>query len=149
MKKISVALMCVLVMATAPFAAAQKMNACGATFPDPIYKKWFGAFGKANAGVQINYEANGSGAGVQGVTNGTVDFGASDMPMTDAELAAVKNGKILHFPTVLGAVVPIYNIPGVTQELKFSGPVLADIFLGTITKWSDKRIALEPGREFR
>jgi phosphate transport system substrate-binding protein len=149
MKKISVALMCVLVMTTAPFAAAQKMNACGATFPDPIYKKWFGAFGKANAGVQINYEANGSGAGVQGVTNGTVDFGASDMPMTDAELAAVKNGKILHFPTVLGAVVPIYNIPGVTQELKFSGPVLADIFLGTITKWSDKRIAAEnPGVKF-
>ena len=146
MKKISVALMCVLVMATALFAAAQKMNACGATFPDPIYKKWFGAFGKANAGVQINYEANGSGAGVQGVTNGTVDFGASDMPMTDAELAAVKNGKILHFPTVLGAVVPIYNIPGVTQELKFSGPVLADVFLGTISKWNDPRIVAEnPG----
>ena len=80
------------------------------------------------------------------MTDGTVDFGASDMPMTDQELAAVKNGKILHFPTVLGAVVPIYNLPGVTQELKFSGPVLADIFLGTITKWSDKRIAAEnPG----
>jgi phosphate transport system substrate-binding protein len=146
MKKISVALMCILVVATAPFAAAQKMNACGATFPDPIYKKWFGAFSKTHAGVQINYEANGSGAGVKGVTDGTVDFGASDMPMTDQELAAVKSGKILHFPTVLGAVVPVYNIAGVTQDLKFSGPVLADIFLGTIAKWSDKRIAADnPG----
>ena len=146
MKMMSVALMGLLVVATAPFAAAQKLNACGATFPDPIYKKWFGEFGKKNAGVQINYEANGSGGGVKGVTDGTVDFGASDMPMTDKELAAVKSGKILHFPTVLGAVVPIYNLPGVTQELNFSGPVLADIFLGTIAKWSDKRIAAEnPG----
>jgi phosphate transport system substrate-binding protein len=146
MKMMSIALMGLLVLATAPFAAAQKLNACGATFPDPIYKKWFGEFGKKNAGVQINYEANGSGGGVKGVTDGTVDFGASDMPMTDKELAAVKSGKILHFPTVLGAVVPIYNLPGVTQELKFSGPVLADIFLGTIAKWSDKRIAAEnPG----
>lgn len=146
MRTISVALMGLLVMATAPFAAAQKLNACGATFPDPIYKKWFSEFGKTHQGAQINYEANGSGGGVKGVTNGTVDFGASDMPMTDQELAAVKNGKILHFPTVLGAVVPIYNLPGVTQELKFSGPVLADIFLGSISKWSDKRIAADnPG----
>ena len=110
---------------------AQKLNACGATFPDPIYKKWFGEFGKAHAGVQINYEANGSGGGVKGVTDGTVDFGASDMPMTDQELAAVKSGKILHFPTVLGAVVPVYNLPGVSQDLKFSGEVLADIYLRT------------------
>ena len=146
MKTMSIALMGLLVVATAPFAAAQKLNACGATFPDPIYKKWFGDYGKSHAGAQINYEANGSGGGVKGVTDGTVDFGASDMPMTDQELAAVKSGKILHFPTVLGAVVPIYNLPGVTQELKFSGPVLADIFLGTIAKWSDKRIAAEnPG----
>lgn len=146
MKKMTLALMGILAVATAPFATAQKLNACGATFPDPIYKKWFGEFGKAHAGVQINYEANGSGGGVKGVTDGTVDFGASDMPMTDQELAAVKGGKILHFPTVLGAVVPIYNLPGVTQELKFSGPVLADIFLGTISKWNDPRIAAEnPG----
>src|ERR1035438_1071680 len=94
MRTISVALMGLLVVATAPFAAAQKLNACGATFPDPIYKKWFNEFGKAHQGVQINYEANGSGGGVKGVTNGTVDFGASDMPMTDQELAAVKSGKI-------------------------------------------------------
>jgi len=146
MKKLSLALTGLLVAATAPSASAQKINACGATFPDPIYKKWFGEFGKSHAGVQINYEANGSGGGVKGVTDGTVDFGASDMPMTDQELAAVKSGKILHFPTVLGAVVPVYNLPGVTGDLKFSGPVLADIFLGTIAKWNDKRLVAEnPG----
>jgi phosphate transport system substrate-binding protein len=149
MKTLSWALAGLLLALTAPFATAQKLNACGATFPDPIYKKWFGEFGKAHAGVQINYEANGSGGGVKGVTDGTVDFGASDMPMTDQELAAVKSGKMLHFPTVLGAVVPVYNLAGVTQDLKFSGPVLADIFLGTIAKWSDKRIAAEnPGVKF-
>ena len=103
---------------------------------------WFSEFGKTHKGVQINYQPNGSGGGVNGVTDGTVDFGASDMPMTDQELAKVK-GKILHFPTVMGAVVPIYNIPGVTQELKFSPEVLAGIFLGTINKWSDKRIAAD------
>jgi phosphate transport system substrate-binding protein len=100
-----------------------KINACGASFPDPIYEKWFSDYHKAHNDVQINYTANGSGGGVKGVTDGTVDFGASDMPMTDQELAAAK-GKILHFPTVLGAVVPMYNVPGVTQELKFSGPTL-------------------------
>ena len=146
MKKLDLALVGLLLAAMAQNAAAQKINACGATFPDPIYKKWFGQFGKAHPGVQINYEANGSGGGVKGVTDGTVDFGASDMPMTDKELAAVKGAKILHFPTVLGAVVPIYNIPGVTRELKFNGDVLAGIFLGTISKWNDKRIAAEnPG----
>jgi phosphate transport system substrate-binding protein len=133
--------------AAGPAAMAQKINACGATFPDPIYKKWFSIYGRTHSGVQINYEANGSGGGVKGVTDGTVDFGASDMPMTDQELAAAaKRGKILHFPTVLGAVVPIYNLSGVTQDLKFSGDVLAAIFLGTIGKWNDKRIAAEnPG----
>ena len=141
-KTTSVALAGVLMMALAPFAAAQKINACGATFPDPIYEKWFGEFGKTHKGVQINYQPNGSGGGVNGVTDGTVDFGASDMPMTDQELAKAK-GKILHFPTVMGAVVPIYNIPGVTQDLKFSPEVLAGIFLGTINKWSDKRIAAD------
>jgi phosphate transport system substrate-binding protein len=149
MTKLTWVLTGLLVASTAPFALAQKINACGATFPDPIYKKWFGEFGKAHAGVQINYEANGSGGGVKGVTDGTVDFGASDMPMTDQELAAVKSGKILHFPTVLGAVVPVYNLAGVTGDLKFSGPVLADIYLGTISKWSDKRIVAEnPGVKF-
>src|SRR5208283_1735662 len=143
MKKMSVALTVLVVMATAPFAAAQKINACGATFPDPIYEKWFSDYGKAHKGVQINYQPNASGAGVKGVTDGTVDFGASDMPMTDQELAAVKGKKILHFPTVMGAVVPIYHIDGVTQELKFSPEVLAGIFLGTINQWSDKRLAAD------
>src|SRR5262245_28742520 len=146
MKKSTVALMGAILATGAACANAQKINACGATFPEPIYKRWFNEFGKAHSGVQINYEANGSGGGVKGVTDGTVDFGASDMPMTDQELAAVKSGKILHFPTVLGAVVPIYNLPGVSQELKFSGNVLAGIFLGSISKWNDKRISAEnPG----
>ena len=125
--------------------AEVKINACGATFPDPIYERWFADYHKIHSDVQINYTANGSGGGVKGVTDKTVDFGASDMPMTDQELAAVK-GKIYHFPTVLGAVVPTYNIPGVTQELKFSGATLAGIFLGTIKKWNDKALAAEnPG----
>jgi phosphate transport system substrate-binding protein len=130
----------------ASIAIAQvKINACGATFPDPIYEKWFSDYHTANKDVQINYNANGSGGGVKGVTDGTVDFGASDMPMTDDELKAAK-GKILHFPTVLGAVVPIYNVPGVGKDLRFSGPTLAGIYLGKITKWSDKALVADnPG----
>jgi phosphate transport system substrate-binding protein len=139
----------VLAAAAVSLAIAQvKINACGATFPEPVYEKWFSDYHKAHNDVQINYTANGSGGGVNGVTGGTVDFGASDMPMTDQELAAAK-GKILHFPTVLGAVVPMYNVPGVTQELKFSGPTLAGIFLGTIKKWNDKALAADnPGVKF-
>src|SRR5690242_2437060 len=106
MRKTLLALTGLLLSVNLELATAQKINACGATFPDPIYKKWFGMYTKAHQGVQINYEANGSGAGVKNVTDGTVDFGASDMPMTDRELSRIKSGKILHFPTVLGAVVP-------------------------------------------
>lgn len=135
----------VLLAAGASYAIAQKITACGATFPDPIYEKWFSLYHTAHPEAEINYNANGSGGGVKGVTDGTVDFGASDMPMTDAELGAAK-GKIYHFPTVLGAVVPVYNVSGVSQELKFSGPSLAGIFLGKITKWNDKGIAADnPG----
>lgn len=136
----------VLAAAAVSLALAEvKINACGATFPDPIYEKWFSDYHNAHKDVQISYTANGSGGGVKGVTDGTVDFGASDMPMTDKELANAK-GKILHFPTVLGAVVPIYNVSGISQELKFSGPVLADIYLGKITKWNDKGIMADnPG----
>jgi phosphate transport system substrate-binding protein len=151
MKRTLFALAGLLGVVALQYAAPQmvKINACGATFPEAIYKKWFGEFGKAHSGVQINYEANGSGAGVKNVTEGTVDFGASDMPMTDKEIEAVKSGKILHFPTVMGGVVPIYNIPGVTQELKFSGDVLAGIYLGTIKNWNDKRLATDnPGVKF-
>jgi phosphate transport system substrate-binding protein len=116
-------------------AQAQQINGAGATFPAPIYTKWFSEYNK-KTGVEINYQAVGSGAGIRQITAGTVFFGATDGPMTnDQQLAAP--GKILHLPTVLGAVVPIYNIPGVSAELKFTGPVLADIFLGKITKWND------------
>jgi len=137
----------VVLAAGASFAFAQvKINANGATFPEAIYQKWFSDYGKSHSDVQINYTATSSGGGVKAVTDNTSDFGASDMPMTDQELAAVKGNKILHFPTVLGAVVPIYNITGVNQELKFSGPVLANIYLGKITKWNDKSLAADnPG----
>jgi phosphate transport system substrate-binding protein len=133
----------VLVAVGVSIAIAQvKITACGATFPAAIYQRWFSDYHKAHSDVQINYQDNGSGGGVKGVTDGTVDFGASDMPMTDQELSAAK-GKILHFPTVLGAVVPIYNITGVSGDLKFSGPVLAGIFMGKITKWNDKMIGAD------
>jgi phosphate transport system substrate-binding protein len=145
MKKAFVAGGVVLAIGASIAFAQTKIVACGATFPAAIYQKWFSDYGATHKGVQIDYTPNSSGGGVMGVTNATVDFGASDMPMTDQEQAAVK-GKILHFPTVLGAVVPIYNISGVSQELKFSGPVLAGIFLGKITKWNDKMIVADnPG----
>jgi phosphate transport system substrate-binding protein len=148
MKSMSIAVATLLAVVGPRLGAVDKINACGATFPDPIYQKWFGEFGRAHTDIQINYTANGSGGGVKGVTDGTVDFGASDMPMTDKELAAAK-GKILHFPTVMGAVVPVYNLAGVTQDLKFSPEVLAGIFLGSITKWTDKRLAGDnPGVKF-
>jgi phosphate transport system substrate-binding protein len=128
-------------------AAAQtaQINGAGATFPYPIYSKWFSEYNKLHPNVQINYQSIGSGGGIRQVTNQTVFFGATDGPMTNEQLLAAP-GKILHFPTVLGADVPIYNIPGVKSELKFSGPVLADIFLGKISKWNDRAIAaLNPG----
>jgi phosphate transport system substrate-binding protein len=128
--------------------AAQQINGAGATFPNPIYTKWFSEYNKLHSSVQINYQPLGSGAGIQQVTAKTVFFGASDAPMTDQQLSAAPS-KLLHFPTVLGGVVPIYNVPGVTQELKFSGTVLADIYLGKITKWSDPAIAKDnPGIKF-
>jgi len=126
-------------------SAAVQINGAGATFPYPIYSKWFAEYQKLHPDVAINYQSIGSGGGVQQVTKQTVFFGASDMPMTPEQLQAAP-GKILHFPTVLGAVVPVYNIPNVTAELRFSGPLLADIFLGKITKWNDAAIGkLNPG----
>src|SRR6202007_1407382 len=106
----------------------------------PIYSKWFDEYNKMHGNVQINYQSVGSGAGIRQVTNQTVFFGATDGPMTNEQLQAAP-GKILHFPMVLGAVVPVYNIPHVKAELKFSGQVLSDIFLGKITKWNDPAIA--------
>jgi phosphate transport system substrate-binding protein len=120
-------------------AQAQKLTAAGATFPYPIYSKWFSEYSSAHPGVEINYQSIGSGGGITQVTKGTVDFGASDMPMTDEMLASSKI-KLVHLPTVLGAVVPVYNVPGV-NDMRFSPDVLADIFLGKITNWNDPRIA--------
>ena len=126
-------------------ASAQSLNGAGATFPNPIYQKWFASYGASHGGVQINYQSLGSGAGIRQLIAGTVDFGASDGPMTDDQLAQCK-GKVLHIPTVLGAVVPAYNIPGVRQELKFSPATLAGIFLGKVSSWNDPAIAKEnPG----
>jgi phosphate transport system substrate-binding protein len=116
------------------------LNAAGATFPYPMYSKWFDQYHKLHPNIQINYQSIGSGGGIRQVLAHTVDFGASDGPMSDDQLA--KAGfRILHFPTVLGADVPTYNIPGVTAELKFTPEALAGVFLGTITKWNDPAIA--------
>jgi len=116
------------------------LNGAGATFPYPMYSKWFSEYHKAHPEVEINYQSIGSGGGIRQVLAGTVDFGASDGPMTDEQLAQAKT-KILHVPTVLGADVPACNIPGVTAELKFTPEALAGIFLGKITNWNDKAIA--------
>jgi phosphate transport system substrate-binding protein len=121
-------------------AQSTRINGAGATFPYPIYSKWFSEYNKLHTNVEINYQSIGSGGGIQQVTKQTVFFGATDGPMTAEQLQGAP-GKIMHFPTVLGAVVPVYNIPNLTAELKFSGPVLADIFLGKITKWNDPAIA--------
>jgi phosphate transport system substrate-binding protein len=127
-------------------SAQTTLNGAGATFPYPMYSKWFSDYHNAHSDVQFNYQSIGSGGGIRQVIAGTVDFGASDGPMTDEQLSQYKNGKLLHIPTVLGAVVPAYNVPGVTAELKFSPDVLADIFLGKITSWSDDRLKkLNPG----
>ena len=116
------------------------LNGAGATFPNPIYSKWFPEYA-TKTGVKINYQPIGSGGGIKQLQEQTVDFGASDAPMSDTELAAAKGGPVLHFPTVIGAVAIAYNLPEVQQQLKLTGPVLADIFLGKITKWNDSRIA--------
>src|SRR5947209_4114522 len=117
-----------------------QINGAGATFPFPLYSKWFSEYNKLHPNVQINYQSIGSGGGIRQVTNQTVFFGATDGPMTNEQLLAAPS-RILHFPTVLGADVPVYNVTGVSTALKFSGPVLADIFLGKITKWNDPQIA--------
>jgi phosphate transport system substrate-binding protein len=115
------------------------LTGAGATFPYPIYSKWFSDYNKIHSDIQINYQSIGSGAGIRQLLSGTVDFGASDAPMNDEQLGQAKT-KILHFPTVLGAVVPTFNILGVSQELNFPGEVLAGIYLGRITKWNDPEI---------
>ena len=137
-------LMTLSMAVAAPRATAQggavKLNAAGATFPTPIYTKWFDVYHTAHPNIEINYQSIGSGGGIRQLQSGTVDFGASDGPMSDEQLAQSKF-KILHFPTVLGAVVPTYNIAGITGELNFTQKALAGIYLGTITKWNDPEIA--------
>lgn len=121
------------------------LNGAGATFPQPIYNKWFSDYA-VKTGVKINYQSIGSGGGIRQLSEGTVDFGATDSPMSDEDMSKAKGGPIMHFPTVLGAVVITYNVPGLSQPLKLTGPVIADIFSGKITKWNDPRIAtLNPG----
>jgi len=133
-----IALLCLAL--SLPAIAQTTLNGAGATFPYPMYSKWFSEYHKIHPDVEINYQSIGSGGGIRQVLAGTVDFGASDGPMTDEQLAQAKT-KILHVPTVLGADVPAYNIPGVTAELKFTPEALAGIFLGKITTWNDKAIA--------
>lgn len=129
---------------SALFAAAamgaETINAAGATFPAPIYQKWFAEYKTAHPDVQVNYQAIGSGGGIRQLTEGTVDFGASDMPLTDEQIKGMKV-KPLHFPTVLGAVVLSYNVPGVTMGLKLTPEAIAGIYLGEVKKWNDPKIA--------
>ncbi len=129
------------VAATAAAAPIQ-INGAGATFPYPIYSKWFSEYNKLHPDIQINYQSIGSGGGIRQLTNQTVFFGATDGPMTPEQITAA-GFRVLHLPTVLGADVPVYNLPEVSAELKFSGPLLADIFLGKVTKWNDPSIVKE------
>src|SRR5579863_6871354 len=146
MRRILLILVCAFV--TLPAFGQTTLNGAGATFPYPMYSKWFSEYHKLHPDIQINYQSIGSGGGIRQVINGTVDFGATDGPMTDDMLKEAKS-KILHMPTVLGADVPAYNLPGVTAELKFTPEALAGIFLGRITKWNDKAIAAaNPGVNF-
>jgi phosphate transport system substrate-binding protein len=150
MRKLTLLLLCAFV--SQPLAAQTKLNGAGATFPYPIYSKWFSEYHGLHSDVEINYQSIGSGGGIRQVTEGTVDFGASDMPMTDAQLKEAQDKRktrILNLPTVLGADVPAYNIPGVSGEVKFTPEILAGIFLGRITKWNDKAItSINPGVNF-
>ena len=145
MKRFAGFLFAALAVAGAVWAqGALLINGAGATFPYPIYSKWFDEYHKKFSNIQINYQSVGSGAGIKQVTEGTVDFGASDGPMNDEQLKAYsdKHGSpVLHFPTVLGAAIPTYNIPGVNASLNFTPEALAGIFLGRITKWNDPAIA--------
>jgi len=133
-----IALLCVVL--AAPAFGQTTVNGAGATFPNPMYQKWFSEYHKAHPDIQFNYQSIGSGGGIRQVLAQTVDFGASDGPMTDEQLSQAKT-KILHIPTVMGAVVPAYNVPGVSTELKFTPEALAGIFLGKITTWNDPAIA--------
>ena len=146
MKRLTGALLAVLVLGVILCAAQNPLliNGAGATFPYPIYSKWFDVYHSKDPNIQFNYQSVGSGAGIKQVTEGTVDFGATDGPMNDEQMKAFQDKRktsILHFPTVLGAAVPTYNVPGVSSSLNFTPEALAGIFLGKITKWNDPAIA--------
>src|SRR5437016_2402811 len=144
MKRI-LAILALLAAATLANAQTVQINGAGATFPYPIYSKWFSDYHKAHPNAEINYQSIGSGGGIRQLSAGTVFFGASDGPMTNEQITGA-GFRIVHLPTVLGGVVPIYNVPEVSAELHFPGHVLADIFLGKITKWNDAAIrAANPG----
>jgi len=146
-RRIALLMFC-LALALPVLSQTVQLNGAGASFPNPIYVKWFTEYNKLHPDVQINYQSIGSGGGIRQVLAGTVDFGASDGPMTDEQLSQAKV-KILHIPTVLGSVVPAYNVPGVTGEIKFTPAVLANIFLGKITNWNDPALAkVNPGVKF-
>ena len=143
-----IAFLCLALALAVPAFAQTTLNGAGATFPNPMYQKWFSEYHKAHPDVQFNYQSIGSGGGIRQVLAQTVDFGASDGPMSDEQLGQAKV-KILHIPTVLGAVVPAYHVPGVDGEVKFTPEALAGIFLGKITTWNDKAItSANPGVNF-
>ncbi len=150
MRKLVLLLLCAIL--AVPALGQTTLNGAGATFPYPIYSKWFSEYHKLHPDVQINYQSIGSGGGIRQVTEATVEFGASDMPMTDAQLKEAETklkSKVYNLPTVLGAVVPAYNVPGITGEVKFTPDVLANIFLGRISNWNDAAIAkANPGLKF-
>src|SRR5436309_6933889 len=126
-------------LAAAPATAQVKLNGAGATFPNIIYQDWMLTYNKTHPDVQLNYQSIGSGGGIRQLSDGTVDFGATDAPVKDSSITAI-NGNVLHIPTVLGGDVPTYKLPEVKETLRFTPDVLADIYLGKITKWSDARI---------
>src|SRR6266576_4881347 len=135
----------ILLTVAVPATAQVQINGAGATFPNIIYQDWMLTFNQSHPDVQLNYQSICSGGGIRQFSDGTADFGATDAPMKDSAIAAI-NGNVLHIPTVLGGDVPTYNLPEVKETLRFTPDVLADIFLGKITKWSDARItAVNPG----
>src|SRR5262249_45196216 len=128
---------------TGPFQdEAKSLNGAGATFPAPLYQKWFSEYVNVTQ-VQVNYQAIGSGGGIKGIQDQTVDFGASDAPMSDEQIAAAKGGEIYHIPTALGGIVQAYNLPSVKTKLKFTGDTLAGIYLGNIQKWNDPKLVAD------
>ncbi|HEY8831014.1 MAG TPA: phosphate ABC transporter substrate-binding protein PstS [Gemmatimonadaceae bacterium] len=141
-RSIATAIAAVAFLAGGASAQSVDLTGAGATFPYPIYSKWFSDYAKST-GVKINYQSIGSGGGIRQLSEQTVDFGASDSPMSDQEIANAKGGPVLHFPTVMGAVVITYNVPGIKRPLNLTGDVVADIFSGKITKWNDARIVAQ------